>query len=263
MLDACTFAAWPRVGRVKEQFVHGLKRFLARGGMELNRLESSNSERALAWRLMRASRADLVVDVGANEGQYALSLLSIRDDLRIVSFEPLESAQVALRHRVRRFRNWTVAQRMALGSCAGTARLFVAGNSLSSSLLPMLPAHLSAAPESAYVREEVTPLARLDRIAGDYWSPSDSLMLKIDAQGYEADVLAGSEGIMRQVVGIQTEISFVALYDGQMLAYDTIRQIEGLGFSLFAINSDFRDPDSHALLQANAFFIRRNDMFAR
>jgi FkbM family methyltransferase len=241
---------------VKEQFVHGLKRLLARWGMELNRLESSNSERALAWRLMRASRADVVVDVGANEGQYALSLLSIRDDLRIVSFEPLSSAQLALRARARRYRNWTVAERMALGSGAGTARLFVSGNSLSSSLLPMQNAHLRAAPESAYVREETTPVERLDQVAGNYWSSSDTLLLKIDAQGYEADVLAGAQEIMRKVVGIQTEISLVPLYDGQLLACDTIRQIEALGFRLFAINSDFRDPVSHALLQANAFFIK-------
>jgi FkbM family methyltransferase len=241
---------------MKERLIHALKRLLARAGLELNRLDSSNSERALAWRLISASGADLVVDIGANEGQYALALLSIRKDLRIVSFEPLSSARLALLERSRRYRNWTVAERMALGSSRGAAKLFVSGNSLSSSLLPMLPAHLSAAPASAYVREEATPLERLDDVAGRYWSPSDRLMLKIDAQGYEADVLAGTRGIMRQVTGIQMEISFVPLYEGQMLANEAIRQIEGMGFSLFAINSDFSDPNSHALLQANAFFLR-------
>ena len=241
---------------MKDHIVHTFKRLLARSGLELNRLDSSNSERALAWRLISASAADLVVDVGANEGQYALALLSIRNDLRIVSFEPLSTARGALLERSRRYENWTVAERMALGSAKGSAWLFVSANSLSSSLLPMRPEHVRAAPESAYVRQESTPLERLDDIAGRYWSPSDRLMLKIDAQGYEADVLAGARGILNQVTGIQTEISFVTLYDTQMLAYDVIRQIEELGFTLFAINSDFRDPHSHALLQANAFFVR-------
>ncbi len=239
-----------------ERLVPALKRLLAHANLEIGWLDSSNSEPALAWRLIKASGAGLVIDVGANEGQYALGLLSIREDLRIVSFEPLSSAHGALLHRPRRYGNWTVAERTALGAGTGTARLFVSGNSQSSSLLPMQSAHLSAAPESAYIREETTPLDRLDRVASRFWDSSARLMLKIDTQGYETDVIAGAEGILRQVVGIQVEISFVSLYQGQMLAYDTIRQIEGMGFRLFAINNDFRDPDSHALLQANAFFIR-------
>lgn len=245
-----------RITELRHRLTDALLRRLARAGIEVNRFRHGGGERALAWQLIEAARVDVVIDVGANHGQFALGLLAIDPSLRMVSFEPLESAHAALRCAARGYRNWKIADRMALGARSGNASLFVAGNSQSSSLLPMLPLHERAAPESVYVDEQPTPIDRLDQVASGYWGTNDRLLLKMDTQGSERDILDGAGDIIDQVVGIQTEISFAELYQHQPLAFDAIRDIEQRGFSLFGICSDFRDPLTHTLLQANAFFIR-------
>ena len=63
---------------------------------------------------------------------------------------------------------WDVYPRCALGDHDGEVEINIAGNSESSSILPMLEAHLSAAPESAYEGKEIAPIKTLDAVAGQY-----------------------------------------------------------------------------------------------
>ena len=81
-------------------------------------------------------------------------------------FEPLSEAFSALERRASRDSHWQV-HRLALGDRDGTAEINVAGNSWSSSLLPMGAQHLRSAPQSAYVGTESVPIARLDSIWDD------------------------------------------------------------------------------------------------
>ena len=51
-------------------------------------------------------------------------------------------------------------------------------------------------PSSAVLHKERVPLRRLDEVAGPYLRPDDRVFLKIDAQGYDAEVLAGARGLI-------------------------------------------------------------------
>ena len=53
----------------------------------------------LRARLLASERIDLLLDVGANEGQYALRMRRAGFQGRIVSFEPLSDAFAALERR--------------------------------------------------------------------------------------------------------------------------------------------------------------------
>ena len=61
--------------------------------------------------------------------------------------------------------------------------------SVSSSVLPMLDAHLAAAPHSRYVGKEIVPLRRLDDLLESTVS-GRKIFLKLDVQGFEGYVLA-------------------------------------------------------------------------
>jgi len=82
---------------------------------------------------------------------------------------------------------------MALGASSGSIEMNVSANSVSSSPLEMLGAHLKAAPDSRYIRKESVPLRRLDEEATPYLKGSSSSFLKIDAQGFDLEVLEGAK----------------------------------------------------------------------
>ena len=200
---------------------------------------------------------DLVLDVGANEGQYASGLRERGYRGRMVSFEPLSAAHAALLRASGNDPSWQVAPRMALGASDGEIEIHVAGNLLSSSALPMLPAHRDAAPGSGYVGLERARLARLDAAGAGYLKDARHVLLKIDTQGYEDRVLLGAEGILGRVTMIQTELSLAPLYEGQLLFDEMRRRLEDLEFTLHALLPGFWDARTGRTLQVDGVFLRR------
>jgi FkbM family methyltransferase len=234
-----------------------LKRFLRRLGYDVARHSIQTSPEAQLQRILQAQRVDLVLDVGANEGQYAKSLRNNGYVSRIVSFEPLGTAHAKLVEAGRGDPLWEIAERTAIGDADGSVDIHVAANSVSSSVREMLPEHLRAAPESLYVSQEKVPVARLDRAAEPYMRPRDVLLLKIDTQGYEEQVLAGAARTLERAGALQVELSLVPLYEGQMLFLPMIERLEQLGFGLHALLPGFVDPQSGRTLQVDGVFVRR------
>ena len=139
---------------------------LRRGGVDVVRFQSTTRWLARRKALFDAHAVDLVLDVGANDGEYAISLRRLGYTGRIVSFEPLPDAAAALRARHANDTSWS-SYEVALGDTAGEAELRIAGNSASSSLLPMLPSHEAYAPESAVVGNVTVRVATLDSLADE------------------------------------------------------------------------------------------------
>ena len=69
----------------------------------------------------------------------------------------------------------------------------------------MLPAHLSAAPEAAYIATCDVPVRRLDGIFDDYFRPGDRCYIKLDVQGHEHHVLEGASGCLDRILAVQME----------------------------------------------------------
>jgi len=226
-------------------------------GFEIRRFDPSISESAQFMRQLNTHGINLVLDVGANIGQFGRK--NLRDAGyrgRIVSFEPLSAAWKGLSAEAASDSLWTVAPRMAIGAADGDININVAQNSVSSSILDMLPEHRQFAPQSAYVAVESVPIRRLDEIAPQYFLPDSKVFIKIDTQGFEDAVLQGAGGIMSRVAGIQLELSLIPLYAGQQLYDEIILRMKRAGFDLWGISTAFVDVDSGRTLQVDATFFR-------
>jgi FkbM family methyltransferase len=230
---------------------------MRRFGADVVRWGPDSSPKAALARMLAHRRVDTVLDVGANEGQYALLLRELGYAGRIVSFEPLAAPHQQLRESAARDPLWTVAQRMALGDREGEIAVNVASNGgASSSILAMLETHRRAAPDTSYVGIEVVPMSRLDCIAGEFVGGSRNIFLKVDVQGYELEVLKGATGLLPAVVGAQLEVSLVPLYDGQSLFAEMTEWMQAKGFHVWGIMPGFADNSSGRLLQADFIFFR-------
>ncbi len=226
-------------------------------GVDLKRYNVQTSEAAKMQRLLAYHNIDLVFDVGANIGQYAKLLRELGYSGRIVSFEPLSSAYSQLKAVSEKDPLWEIAPQTAIGNQEGEIVINIAGNSYSSSALPMLDAHLESAPESAYSGSETVKLSRLDTLAKDYIkSETKSIFLKIDVQGLEKQVLEGATAILPLVKGIKLELSLVPLYEGQVLFKEMIDIVEKLGYELYGIEPGFTAEKTGRMLQMDGIFFK-------
>lgn len=206
--------------------------------------------------MLDAHRISMVLDVGANQGQYAQALRRLGYRGRIASFEPVDSAFANLSERAKADAAWSVAN-IALGDFDGTAEIHVAGNSLSSSLLDMLELHQQAAPESRYTGKQRVTVNRLDSIFASIAGSDDKVLLKIDTQGFERKVIAGAEGCLQRILALQIEMSLVPLYHTEMLFPEMYALLRSKGYELIGIEPGFVDPRDGRLLQLDGLFHRQ------
>jgi len=225
-------------------------------GFDLHRLTPSSNPAFQLLKALNRFDIDLVLDVGANVGQFASELRSVGYKGTLVSFEPLSAAHMALSKAAGRDPKWHVHPRGAIGDHDGEVEINIAGNSVSSSVLPMTELHSSAAEGSAYVGAESVSLHRLDSVAPAYLTKSRRPFLKIDTQGFEWQVLDGAVAILPKIRGVLCELSLVPLYESQRLWMDMIQRLESEGFTLWAIQKGFTDPRDGRTLQVDAIFFR-------
>lgn len=199
---------------------------------------------------------DLVLDVGANKGQFAAEIRRGGYAGSIVSFEPLSEAYGGLLQASKGDNKWEIYPRCALGDHIGEVEINIAGNSESSSILPMLETHRSAAPQSAYQGKEIVPIKTLDAVAGEYLDGARAPFLKIDTQGFEWHVLDGALVSLPKIRGVLVELSLVPLYEGQHLWLEVMTRLEVAGFTLWAFQPGFFDSASGRTLQVDGIFYR-------
>lgn len=232
-----------------------MRAFANRFGVDIHRHRPETSEAGRLRAMLAKHRVDVVLDIGANVGQFAKRLRAAGYRDRIVSFEPLPEAHAELLKASARDELWEVAPRSAIADSAGQAILNVAGNSVSSSLSTMHAAHAEAAPTSRYVRAETVATERLDTAAKAYVAGA-SAFIKIDTQGHEHRVLDGATGIMEAVRGVQLELSFVPLYGGQVLFDELYGRLRSQGYSPWAVWPGLCDHRTGRMLQVDAVFFR-------
>lgn len=233
-----------------------IRTFFRELGLEVHRYVPPTSPTEGLIASLRKFDIDLVFDVGANTGQFATDIRHWGYAGRIVSFEPLSQAYSKLLQSSAGDPMWDAYSRCALGDYNGEVEINIAGNSESSSILPMLESHLSAAPESAYQGKEIAPIKMLDAITGQYLKDTRAAFLKIDTQGFEWQVLNGARDTLPHIKGILVELSFVPLYEGQHLWREVIDRLEEEGFTLWAFKPVFSDQATGRTLQADGIFYR-------
>lgn len=227
-------------------------------GIEITRYCPSSSAAAQLAKALEISNTNLIFDIGANEGQFARQVRRHGYRDKIVSFEPLSTARERLLAFSALDSAWEVHERSAVGDYDGEVKINIAGNSVSSSVLPMLESHASAAPRSAYVGSEDVPIVRLDSVASRYLMPETNLFVKIDTQGFEWQVLEGATETLSRTQGLLCELSLIPLYGGQVMWQDIVNHLDASGFGIWALQQGFTDPSTGQCLQVDAIFLHHN-----
>jgi len=196
---------------------------------------------------------DLLVDVGANVGQYAERARQLGYQGQILSFEPSRDAFRFLEKRTSRDDLWE-ARCVALGPVSGVQTLRITANGMSSSLRPPKLLHVDADAGVRVVDAYEVEVSTLDMELLD--TAANRVWLKMDVQGYELDVLEGARRVLHRVAAVQAEMSFEPLYEDQALWLSLVSMLGESGFGLRHLEPGFVDPSSGFLQQADGLFLR-------
>ena len=235
---------------------HNLRKFLWAFGYDISRFVHTSHPLARRRRILEYYEIDAVIDIGANSGQFARAL---REDIgykrRILSFEPLSQAFKLLKANAKDDPAWSVFN-YALGDIEEERVINIAGNSLSSSFLDILPSHLMSAPDSGYIGKEVIEIKTLDSVFDDLCKSAKNVYMKIDTQGFESKVLTGAAMSLSRIDTVQMEMSLVPLYGGELLFDEMCNLMRGKGYTLIAVENGFSVPATGQLLQIDGIFRR-------
>lgn len=195
-----------------------------------------------------------VLDIGANTGQSARLFRFLFPDAMIYSFEPLPDCYRRLNESMKGDRRF-LGCNYALGDYDGTVSFNRSEMTQASSVLPQAQSHKLAFPEADNVVSIAVKMRKLDGIGGALLI-EENLLVKVDVQGFEDKVIDGGINTVRKAKIVIMEVSFVRLYDGQVLFSNMYNKMRTLGFSFGGVLDIMRDPKTARVLQADALFIK-------
>ncbi len=199
-----------------------------------NQLGAHLGEEHLAW-VLRRMKVDCVLDVGANVGQFATRLRRSGYRGRIVSFEPVAALAAQLEAKAAGDPDWHV-HACALGEEEGTAEIHTRPGTMSS-LLPSSEFGKDWNDRLEQDRVETIQVRRLDHVLDDAIAgmSSPTIFLKLDTQGFDLPALRGAGDRVRDLVGLQSELACVPIYEGMPRMPEQLVAYEEAGFEVSGI----------------------------
>jgi FkbM family methyltransferase len=216
----------------------------------------------IAWTL-RALEVNVVLDVGANRGQFGLSLRQQGYAGRIVSFEPLPEHAARLRAHAAADPDWVVYD-FALGDSEGEAEINVVPGTMSS-LLPASDFGRGWSDKLRVSLRETIRIRRLESVWDDAVSGVDTprVYLKLDTQGFDVPAFRGAGARIGEVVGMQSEVSCVPIYDGMPRLPEQLTMYESEGFEIAGMFAVSRDPKTVRVIEFDVVMVRPDQVDRR
>ncbi|WP_348812036.1 FkbM family methyltransferase [Flavobacterium maritimum] len=205
--------------------------------------------------LINHHNINVIIDIGANIGQYGAEMRNLGFKGEIISFEPMKKAFNILEKIASKDLNWKVYN-YSIGERDGQTTINIAKNSVSSSLLDNLPQLVESAPQAKFVEKETIKIQKLDSVFDSFNLKGKNIYLKIDTQGYEEMVLLGAEKSLKSIKGVQIEMSFISSYKGAMTFEMMKNKLNELDFELLALENGFYDKKTGKQLEIDGIFYK-------
>lgn len=173
-----------------------------------------------------------IIDVGANQGQFALAAKAIYPQAKLFSFEPLEEMCEKFRENTKHL-NRIELYNVALGTETGVIDFYRNNHTHASSALPISKEQVAAIPDTALTTKIRVKVQRLDEVI-PLSSLKGPVLLKLDVQGFEKNVLEGGSDLIQQIDFLVFEASFIPMYEGEPLFDEMNHYLKGIGFQLVA-----------------------------
>jgi FkbM family methyltransferase len=199
---------------------------------------------------------DVLIDIGANEGQYGAWARKLGFKGRIISFEPQQATCEALSRAARGDDLWEY-HRVAIGESDGELELHVFTDSTMTSAFSPTPNLLRSFPESVETGTEIVPMRSMLSLWPSLNCAGQRVFFKADVEGYELAVLRGAGAVLRDVAFMELELSLGDTFLGAPLIQDVLAFLSDQGFSVLALEQNHADEyDTGQMYMVDGIFRR-------
>jgi len=209
---------------------------------EKKRLKAWFSYPSTIRSIIEEYKIDLILDVGANVGQFAMGIRRLYQG-PIISFEPIASTFAMLRDKAPQDKNWHKFN-YALGNESGERYMNVYEMDQLNSLLETTGETIERFGDGAVKStKELVRIRRFDDILDEmpFDVRSRKILLKMDTQGYELEVFRGIRSVRDSIMAIQAEVYQKPVYDKAPPWTEAIREYTEAGFKFAGLYPVVRD----------------------
>lgn len=198
-------------------------------------------------RYLNELQINSVIDVGANVGQFGIDIRRHGFKGLIVSYEPVQETFKTLTRTIQKHQPWKTFQ-LGMGAAESELSINVSGNSgLSSSILEMKSLHQENFPDSLTVASERISVSTIDRQLEILGLPPKDVMLKLDVQGFEAEVLKGASQSLPEIPLCFMEVSIIPLYEGEISLLPILNELSRFGHEVIDVFRGIKATDGQLL----------------
>ena len=234
-----------------------LNYFLKFFNLRISSYQKDNLSEIVIGNILSYFKVDMVLDVGANKGQFAEMIINNNYSKKIISVEPVQSAHLILINKSKRYSFWTVCPIMAIGNDNSIIKFYETLNSQCSSKKKPIKNKLDDYHIINTFNVKQTTLKDFykDNILEDY----NSICLKIDTQGNELEILKSGKNILNKFRLIIIEISFDIDYEGQNSFMEIINYLLDNNFFIWSVQKVYEDISIGKTSYLDLIFTNKNN----
>jgi FkbM family methyltransferase len=212
-------------------------------GYELIKARKSPSLRSHLKNIFDRYRIDVVLDVGANLGQFATMIRKAGYRGRIYSFEPVTASFERLLAAARGDDQWHVFK-LGLGDQQARLDINLSRSSDLNSLLAASDYGKTRYPKIEANARETIEIDTLDHFMASNDIPGNArIFLKMDTQGYDLKVFDGARNSLGRVSALLSELSLIPIYENAPHWLDALACYERGGFRVSGLYPVSRNSD--------------------
>jgi len=232
-----------------------IKAVLRKAGYELHKIQFSPMTRLLGATQLPVRT---ILDVGANEGQFARMISSYFPQAAMYCFEPVPEAFAVLEDWAATQHGRVMPIKCALGEVEGSLTMLKHDqHTSSSSFLATTTRCEEIYPETRAKSSISVDCHTLDNAVGRFsLALKPDILIKLDVQGYEDRVIKGGQQTFPKANVVILEVSLVPLYETQPTFAQVAGRMEALDFD-YAGSLEQPCNGEGRLLSIDAVFFKR------
>lgn len=204
-------------------------------------------------KILDSIETDLVLDIGANRGQFAMSLFDYGYKQNVLSFEPLSSIYKLLEENSKNNSLWYLHEKCCVGEKEKMVDINLSNLVGNSSILAIKSTKYNV-PDSHYVKKENVRQITLATLNENHLiKQAKNIFIKMDIQGYEHFVLSQIPYVNYKINGFYLELSLVNLYEEQKDYLYICNQLKEFGYDLVYVEPEY--IRSNRMVQFNGLFL--------